>query len=420
MYMRQQASLVELSQSAQAIDRVEAKQILEQRVEERTREIERRHQVAESLHEILTILNSNHTLDVILNYIIAQTCQLLGAAGAIYCLDSQEAMLNICAAHGLSVDDAALDLPVSWGVVEQAVLKRQPAKLSDTSTLLSEPQSPPSTLQLSARLMLLTNRYRAQLVVPLIVKADVCGAIILYYREPRAFSDEEVRLASALSDQAALAIENARLAAAAQGKAVLEERQRLARDLHDSVAQALYSVVLHAEAGSRLLASGDETTVAHYLREMQDTAQEALAEMRLLIFELRPPVLDQEGLVAALQARLEAVEGRANLETQFAVEGVSALPPSVEQSLYRIAQEALNNILKHAHARRITVSLRQVQASVVLEISDDGVGFDPVMAREKGGLGLRGMTERVAQQAGRLTVQSAPGAGTHVRVEIGL
>ena len=98
---------------------------------------------------------------------------------------------------------------------------------------------------------------------------------------------------------------------------------------------------------------------------MQDTDQEALAEMRLLIFELRPPILDQEGLVAALRSRLEAVEGRANLQTQFIVEGVNGLPRFIEQTLYRIAQEALNNVLKHARARCITVALQQAETSII-------------------------------------------------------
>jgi signal transduction histidine kinase len=210
------------------------------------------------------------------------------------------------------------------------------------------------------------------------------------------------------------------LVAAAQDKAVLEERQRLARDLHDSVTQALYGVTLHAEAALRLLAAGDLTTTAAYLRELRDTAQEALDEMRLLLFELRPPVLEQVGLAAALQARLNAVEGRANLETRLSVEDLGKLPSAVEQALYRIVQEALNNALKHAHARRITVHLLRTDTSVILEVNDDGVGFDVAAAQETGGLGLRGIAERAAQFNGKVTVHSAPGAGTQLRVEIGL
>jgi len=203
-----------------------------------------------------------------------------------------------------------------------------------------------------------------------------------------------------------------------QDQAVLHERQRLARDLHDAVAQALYSVTLHAEAAARLLAAGDLATTAEYLRELQDAAQEALEEMRRLIFELRPPILEQAGLAAALQARLDAVEGRAKLDTQLIVAGVSDLPAPLEQALYRIAQEALNNILKHARARRVSVALRQSGAQLTFEIADDGVGFDPAVAGQAGGLGLRGIAERVAQLGGCLSVQSAPGGGTRIRVEL--
>ena len=122
--------------------------------------------------------------------------------------------------------------------------------------------------------------------------------------------------------------------------------------------------------------------------------------------------------MAALQARLEAVEERAGLETEFKVEGEGHLPLEIEEELYRIAQEALNNALKHAQARRITVSLRQDQRTVTLEIADDGIGFDPSTALEYGGLGLDGMEERAAQLGARLTVQSRPGEGTRVTVEV--
>jgi signal transduction histidine kinase len=256
---------------------------------------------------------------------------------------------------------------------------------------------------------------------------------------PRTFSDEEIDFLQVNATMLAQAIERVQasqtldqrveertreieqgLVAAAQEKAVLEERQRLARDLHDSVTQALYGITLHAQAATRLLASGDVSSAADSLGALQNTAQEALDEMRLLIFELRPPILEQVGLVAALRARLNAVEGRANLQTKLIADGVGDLPSLVEQALYRIAQEALNNALKHAHARRITVQMQQAQASVILEITDDGVGFEPAVARENGGLGLRGIAERVAQLDGTLTLESAAGVGTQLRVEIAL
>ncbi len=211
-----------------------------------------------------------------------------------------------------------------------------------------------------------------------------------------------------------------RLVAAAQEKAVLEERQRLARDLHDSVTQALYSITLHAQAAWRLIASEDMQHVAESLLALQSAAQEALDEMRLLLFELRPPILEQVGLIAALQARLTSVEGRANLDAKLIASEVGQLPPAVEEALYRVAHEALNNALKHAHARHIRVWLRREQAAVLLAIEDDGVGFDPAAAAASGGLGLAGMAERIRQVGGLTSFQSAPGAGTQIRVEVGL
>jgi signal transduction histidine kinase len=207
-------------------------------------------------------------------------------------------------------------------------------------------------------------------------------------------------------------------AAQVEALAVVEERNRLARDLHDSVTQALYGLTLSAEAAARQFAAGDAETAAAQLRELQETARQALQEMRLLIFELRPAVLEQEGLAAALQARLRTVEGRVGLATALTVEGDGRLPPAVEGELDRITQEALNNALKHAQARRVAVQLRQDERMVALEIADDGVGFDPAATESGGGLGLRGMAERAARLGGRLAVESRPGEGTRVRVEV--
>jgi signal transduction histidine kinase/ligand-binding sensor domain-containing protein len=210
-------------------------------------------------------------------------------------------------------------------------------------------------------------------------------------------------------------------------QAITEERNRLARELHDSVTQALYGVTLYAEAAAGHLALGHRDRAAEHLEELQDTAQEALAEMRLLIFELRPPILEELGLAAALQARLQAVEGRAGLRTEFKTnveEGQPKMPPDVEEGLYRIALEALNNALKHAQARNIKVHLRQDERTraepvrVTLEIADDGIGFDLATARERGGVGLSAMEERAAALGGRLTVESAPGTGTSVQVSV--
>jgi signal transduction histidine kinase len=202
-------------------------------------------------------------------------------------------------------------------------------------------------------------------------------------------------------------------------RAVTEERNRLARELHDSVTQALYGVSLYSQAASGQLALGRDEQAAEHLENLQDTAQQALAEMRLLVFELRPPILEEQGLVAALQVRLQAVEGRAGLRTEFRTDLEARLPLDVEEGLYRIALEALNNALKHARAQNINVYLRQQdppQGTVALTITDDGAGFDPATARQQGGLGLLAMKERAEAIGAALNIGSETGNGTKVSV----
>jgi signal transduction histidine kinase/ligand-binding sensor domain-containing protein len=200
--------------------------------------------------------------------------------------------------------------------------------------------------------------------------------------------------------------------------AVAAERNRLARELHDSATQSLYAVTLYADAATRLLSSGQIEPAAEDLGKLRGTAKEALGEMRMLIFELRPPILAKQGLAAALGARLEAVEGRAGLKTELHVDGESRLPPGVEEGLYRIAVEALNNALRHAQARCISVSLYFEPEAARLQVADDGIGFDPAAVRKAGGLGLRGMEERAEEMGGTWSVDSSPGTGTTVTVVV--
>jgi signal transduction histidine kinase len=177
-------------------------------------------------------------------------------------------------------------------------------------------------------------------------------------------------------------------------------------------------VTLFADAATRLLDTGQVPPAVGNLRKLRDTARGALEEMRLLIFELRPPILEQKGLAAALEARLEAVVGRVGLKTQLKLEGEGQLPLNFQEGLYRIALEALNNVLKHAKASCVTISLIQEPQVTVFTIADDGEGFDLNTAQKSGGLGLKGMKERAGQIGGQLTVKSEPGMGTTVQVEV--
>jgi len=264
----------------------------------------------------------------------------------------------------------------------------------------------------------LSSEIRSEIAVPLKVKDAVIGVLHAQSDRLEAFDASDLTVLQSLAQQAAIAIENARLYEQAQQVATLEERQRLARELHDSVTQSLYALTLYGEAAGRTLASGDHQRAAEHLTVMRDTAQEALREMRLLIFELRPVALEQEGLAAALRARLEAVEGRAGLHIQMDASGDLALPMPLQTELYRIAQETLNNTLKHAKAQSVRLNLARDGALVTLEVVDDGIGFDLQAPRR--GLGLKGIAERARLLNGSMELNSQPGQGTRIRVTIPL
>jgi signal transduction histidine kinase len=220
-----------------------------------------------------------------------------------------------------------------------------------------------------------------------------------------------------ITNQVAIAIENARLFEKAQNLATLEERHRIARELHDSVSQLLYGITLFCTATNRAIRSENFAQVARNLDEIKENALQALQEMRLLILELDPPLLQREGLVAALQASLELIENRTGLETELKTGGVNRLPRAVETELYRIAMEALNNLVRYARAKKIMVDLGILYDRVCMEICDNGVGFDLAQARNSGGMGLHNMEQRARQIGGCLEISSAPGAGTRIKVE---
>jgi signal transduction histidine kinase len=204
-------------------------------------------------------------------------------------------------------------------------------------------------------------------------------------------------------------------AATIEHLAIVEERNRLARELHDSVSQSLYGLVLSSEAARRNLASGNPDGIAAELDAMSEAARTALAEMRLLIYELRPPEIEEHGLQWALESRLATVERRAGLETTLDYDVTDDLPLRTEIELERIATEALTNAVRHSGATHAGVTVRQEGDRLMLEVWDDGAGFDP--GTTPGGFGLRGMRERAERLGGSIELDARPNEGTRVRVE---
>jgi len=211
--------------------------------------------------------------------------------------------------------------------------------------------------------------------------------------------------------------ENTRLSEQAQELAVLQERQRLARELHDSVSQPLYGIALGTRTARTLLQHGPDK-LAELLNNVHSQAERGLTEMRTLIFELRPEELVTEGLVTALKKEVAAVRTRYGLQIVIELGKEPALPFMAKEALYRIAQEALHNIVKHAHANSTKLRLSEEEDDVViLEVYDDGVGFNPHQSFP-GHLGLQSMRERLARLRGTLEITSTPGQGAMIRATV--
>ena len=259
---------------------------------------------------------------------------------------------------------------------------------------------------------------RSFLGVPIVAAEGVIGAF--YLTEKLAapdFSDEDDDLIGLLAAHAAIAITNARLQEQARELSVVAERNRLALELHDAVSQKLFGLVLSAEAAGTLL-DRDPAAARDQVERLQALAQDALEELRSLVFELRPVDLELDGLGGALRKHVGLVGRLEGLEIELTIENEPLADPARDLEVLRIAQEAIQNAVRHSEARHVTVVLRGDGKRLLLEIVDDGVGFDPaaegIRSRR---LGLTSMDERAARLGGALEIRSAAGTGTTVRLE---
>lgn len=262
---------------------------------------------------------------------------------------------------------------------------------------------------------------RSLLGVPIVSKGTVIGAFYLTgKKKARGFSETDQALIERFAAHAAIVVVNTRLFEQSRELSVVEERNRLARDLHDSVTQTLFSLSLTAEAAAELIDGSPERAKLE-VRKVAELARDSLQEMRDLVFQLRPGDLVSDGLVPTLRKHLEVVQRVHDAQVDLDVTGERRLDPGVEIALFRIVQEALNNALKHARSDRLHVEVQMTDGVVRCVVSDDGVGFKPTAlpVRTKH-LGLTSMEERARELGGSLRIDSAPGQGTVVSVEVPL
>ena len=392
-------------------------------VEQRTYEIDRRRQELEALYLAENRMHRHLHLDQVLQALVDVTVDILQAdKSAVFAWDEQRERLVVRVARGFGPEGmAGLSLAQGEGTVGCVAASGEPAIVEDSFNGFLRANECAGALQIVD-----AEQIRSFMYIPIKVGSEVFGVFNVSFIKPHAFGEEEQRLFLSLAQRAALAIENAQLYEQTQELAVVEERNRLARDLHDAVTQTLFSASLIAETLPDLWSS-DQGEGRQLLAELRQLNRGALAEMRTLLLELRPATLTEASLGDLLRQLGEAVTGRTGVPVEVVVDCRHRLPSEVHVALYRIAQEALNNVVKHARARDVKVKLRCISdlpllqseladgVSVELCISDDGCGFDLNNARSDH-LGLGIMQERAQDIGAVLEIKSQPGRGTQVVV----
>lgn len=372
---------------------------LEQRVTERTHELESLYRADEELYRHLEL---DHVLQALINVALDV---LKADKSSILVLDRAAGRLAVRASKGFSPETIErMSFDPGEGLVGQVILSGEPAIVEDTweAPHVSERITDPEGI-------------RSFMHVPIKTGGQIFGVFNVNYHRPRAFGETEQRLLIALAQRASLAIENAQLYEQAQYLATVEERQRLARELHDAVTQSLFSASLIAEVLNRLWEKNPEEGKKR-LDELRQLTRGALAEMRTLLLELRPAALMEAEVTELFRHLCDSFSGRALVQVDCDLDIQCDLEADIKIAIYRIAQEALNNIAKHAQASRVEMKLACQEGRVTMIIRDDGRGFELEMAPTDH-LGLGIMRERADQIGANLDISTQPAGGTQIKVE---
>ncbi len=408
-----------LNVSVDATERVEAQKHLEERVKERTAELNRRRKIAESFLEIIAVLNSSQSMDDTLAVITQRACLVLRSqACLVHHIEEKTGFVAIQASHGLPEElKGFTGFPLGTSKnADQKILNREPVWVDDFSALPKLDSQLITSLPAEVRRWReLTNQYfKAWLAVPLVVADQVYGSMAFYYNAPTTFDQDEIALSQSFADQAALAIENAQLYQEIERASIAAERNRLARDLHDAVTQTLFSASLIADVLPKIW-ERDPAEGQRRLGELRQLTRGALSEMRTLLVELRPTALADTDLGDLIAHQVNAFTARTGLGLTFNRQCSDNPPAEVKEMFYRITQEALNNIAKHAGAANVEIVLTCTPDKTILKINDDGMGFDPDLS-EGEGLGLGIMRERARNAGAQLNLDSHFGRGTSLEV----
>lgn len=375
-------------------------------------ELQKQVQSLRALNQVALTVSQSLVLDDVLNNALDAVVNVMETdTGWIYLLAEGETTLRLRAQRGLSerLVRQVAEQGVGVGLDGWVTQTGEPLLIEDAS------QTPPHPLPVS-----IEEGLRSFAVVPLRAKENIVGTLGVASRGDRRFSDDEVELLSAISGQVGLAVENARLYRRSRQAAILDERNRVAREIHDSLAQGLIGIIVQLEAVDRLTQRRPEQAVKALLRAL-NLARHSLQEARRSVWGLRPRTLEDQTLAEAIGNHITTVQETGSLVLRFSTSGEErALSPDVETNLFRITQEALNNVQRHAQAHNAHVHLSFEGEQVRLVVQDDGIGLLPANLSAPpngdGGFGLIGMQERASLLGGEMHVSSVPAEGTQVEV----
>ena len=373
----------------------------------------------EALRGCLDTLGSVPELDEFLGQVMAAITSQLGAASSTLRLCNVEKnilSLEFVFQDGRVMSPAEAGYPKAW---QSWPLDDRRSNCFDQPVTVQRVGDPRLTITEDKRAYLLALGVKTVLVIPLISRGQAVGRLTFRFTDERDFSPEELEIARALAIQASLAIHLTQLAKAARQSAVLEERNQLAGEIHDSLAQFFTGISMQLGAAREVFKAGSGNVLS-YLERASDLAQFGLSESRRSAFSLQPTVIEESGLVDALQKLVERSSIPGRLRCNFHSTGVpeESLPPSVQQDLLRITQEAMSNALRHAKPTLINVNLRCNPSDIVLEVMDNGSGMPDSEAASREGFGFSNMRARAENIGGELEIRTASGFGTTIVVQV--
>jgi len=380
---------------------------LERLVQERTHALEDRGREMEALYQADEKILRNVSLNQVFQTLVDVAVDMLHAdRSVVFAWDEKQTKVMPRVSHGYS--------PATLKVMEFPKGEGNVGRVLATGKPFIAKELDPETMRADVRAAIIAEGIRSFAHIPIIVDHKVVAVFNVAFTGPDFIGEDAVRVFSALVNRASISIANMELFEQTKDLAVMEERNRLARDLHDSAKQKAFAAL--AQLGTaRGILNGNGNSVSIHLNEAENLVSDVIQELTFLIQEIYPMALQEKGLANTLREYIFEWENRNDTKVQFTARNERRLPLDIEQAIYRISQEALANVARHSHAHRVDLSLVYNSDTMQLSLSDDGNGFD---MNKKLGMGLRSIRERVSSVHGTVQIQSAPGQGTRLIVQV--